>query len=516
MQLVEVGADIRAHADPTFILDAARASFSKRSREVPAYLRRNASPIGLVLLGGAVGATLIGLAARPRKSTGECRALRAVSRRRQDATKKSPPGSGAVVDGQRRAGICWRTVRSEHADRTEASRRTKGGVKREAGRIPKSTHACNADGRCEAIWGLTDFGGYVGRTRGGGRNARSSEARGSQASMKRADVVRLALAYVLIASSGRENKAPPDVLTAATPAAGAASPIQVAARGWIDIARSVWKKIGENRVIAVAAGLTFYGLLAIFPTITALVSVYGLFADPTSINRQLQSLAGIVPEGAITIIGDQVQRISSQGAGTLGLAFVSGLAVALWSANSGVKALFDALNVAYEAEETRGFFRLNAVSLLFTVSGVLLAVLGLSLTVIVPWVLDHFFFGMAFVGLIIRWLSIPLGIVVALFMLAVLYRFGPAVRKPAWRWVTPGSLFAVLFLIIASGAFAFYAAHFGSYNKTYGSLGAAIGFMTWLWISFIVVMVGAEINSEVEREAKGAAPAAARTSPRTS
>ena len=123
---------------------------------------------------------------------------------------------------------------------------------------------------------------------------------------------------------------------------------------------------------------------------------------------------------------------------------------------------------------------------------------------------------MAFVGLIIRWLSIPLAIVVALFMLAVLYRFGPAVKKPAWRWVTPGSLFAVLFLIIASGAFAFYAAHFGSYNKTYGSLGAAIGFMTWLWISFTVVMVGAEINSEVEREAKGTAPAAARTSPRTS
>jgi membrane protein len=340
--------------------------------------------------------------------------------------------------------------------------------------------------------------------------------------MKQADIIRMSLAYVLIATSGRAHGGVTDG-TGERPkerarepsAARASSPIAVPARGWFDIARSVWTKIGKNRVVAVAAGLTFYGLLAIFPTVTALVSVYGLFADPASINAQLQHLAGIVPEGAISIIGDQVQRISSKGASTLGFAFLTGLLVALWSANSGVKALFDALNVAYEAEETRGFFRLNAISLVFTISGVLLAVLGLSLTVIIPWVLNHFFLSLAFVGTIVRWLSIPLTIVVALFMLAMLYRFGPSTMKPSWRWVTPGSLFAAAFLIIASGAFAFYVAHFGSYNKTYGSLGAVIGFMTWLWISFIVVMVGAEINSEVEREAKGDTPAADKSSPRT-
>ena len=165
--------------------------------------------------------------------------------------------------------------------------------------------------------------------------------------MKQADVIRLGLAYVLIAASGRDAKEPVQALEVATSrAAGAKSPVEVPARGWVDIARSVWTKIGKNRVIAVAAGLTFYGLLAIFPTVTALVSVYGLFADPASINAQLQNLAGIVPEGAISIIGDQVQRISTQGASTLGFAFVAGLLAALWSANSGVKALFDALNVA--------------------------------------------------------------------------------------------------------------------------------------------------------------------------
>ena len=332
--------------------------------------------------------------------------------------------------------------------------------------------------------------------------------------MKKADVARLSLAYLLIAASARPSMASTPVAPAAT-GGGVSTPADVPARGWLDIARSVWTKIGKNRVIAVAAGLTFYAILAIFPAVTALVSIYGLFADPTTIQKQLGQLAGVLPEGAISVIGDQVHRIASQGGGTLGFAFLSGLAVALWSANAGMKALFDALNVAYETEETRGFFRLNAISLLFTISAVVFALFGLSLSVVLPWVLEHVFFGYAFVATIIRWLSVPVAIIVALFMLAVLYRFGPATKKPQWRWVTPGSIFALVSLIISSSAFAYYAAHFGSYNETYGALGAVIGFMTWLWISSIVVMVGAELNAEVEREAKGDTPAADKSSPRT-
>jgi Virulence factor BrkB len=173
--------------------------------------------------------------------------------------------------------------------------------------------------------------------------------------VKKADAVRLTVAYLLIAASGGDAET-----STAKPkpgaAAGAATPADVPARGWLDIARSVWTKIGKNRVIAVAAGLTFYDILAIFPAVTALVSIYGLFADPATIQNQLTHLSGVLPDGAISVIGDQVQRIAAQGNGTLGFAFMSGLAVALWSANAGVKALFDALNVAYETEETRGFF----------------------------------------------------------------------------------------------------------------------------------------------------------------
>ena len=339
--------------------------------------------------------------------------------------------------------------------------------------------------------------------------------------MKTTDAVRLTAAYLLIASSGRvarTSHAESDVSTHANSnnkaAAGGATPADVPARGWLDIAKSVWTKIGKNRVVSVAAGLTFYGILAIFPAITALVSIYGLFADPATIQKQLAQLSGVLPEGAISVIGDQVQRIAAQGSGTLGFAFITGLAVALWSANAGVKALFDALNVAYETEETRGFFRLNAVSLLFTISAVGVLIAGLSLTVILPWVLEHVFLGLSLFATIIQWLSIPFAIGAALFMLAALYRYGPAIRKPAWKWVTPGGIFAVISLIISSCAFAYYAAHFGNYNKTYGTLGAAIGLMTWMWISSIVVMIGAEVNAEVEREIKADTAGSQNTAPR--
>lgn len=187
----------------------------------------------------------------------------------------------------------------------------------------------------------------------------------------------------------------------------------------------------------------------------------------------------------------------------MSFAFITGLAIALWSANSGVKALFDALNVANEAKETRSFLRLNAITLLFTLSGMALAIVFLAATVVAPLILQLFLPEMALTAALIRWTGVAVAIVVVGLLLAVVYHFGPAERKPAWRWITPGSVFAVVFLIVASAAFAYYTSHFGNYNKTYGTLGAAIGFMTWLWISSIVVLVGAEINAEIARRATG-------------
>jgi membrane protein len=281
--------------------------------------------------------------------------------------------------------------------------------------------------------------------------------------------------------------------------ARAAAPTEFTPRNWKSIALRVYGKFGENRVLAVAASITFYCLLALFPAIAALVSLYGLFADPATISDQLNNLTSFLPGGAIEIIGDQVKRISSKPHGSLSFGVVVGLLVALWSANAGVKAVFDALNIVYDEKEKRNFFVLNAVSLLCTVGALVIVLLALGAVVVVPAVLNVVGLGPVFEALIgiLRW---PILLVIIMGALSVLYRFGPSRTAPRWRWVTWGGAFAAIAWVIGSAVFSFYVSHFGSYNATYGSLGAAIGFMTWIWISSIIVLLGAEINAEMEHQ----------------
>jgi membrane protein len=272
--------------------------------------------------------------------------------------------------------------------------------------------------------------------------------------------------------------------------------MDASARAWTDILWRVYARIMECRVLAVAAGATFYVLLAIFPAIAALIAIYGLFADPATIAGHLDAISGFVPGGAIEVIRDQMNRVASQGPGKLGLTFAVGLGVSLWSANAGIKALFDALNVVYGEKEKRGLVRLNLVSLLLTLAAIIFLLLTLGLLAVVPVALQY-------VGLqqtrwivtIGRW---PLLFVAVSLVLSVLYRFGPSRDEPRWRWTTWGNVCAALVWIAASLLFSWYAENFGSYNKTYGSLGAIIGFMIWIWLSMIVVLAGAAIDAEIE------------------
>ncbi|ACA15942.1 ribonuclease BN [Methylobacterium sp. 4-46] len=283
----------------------------------------------------------------------------------------------------------------------------------------------------------------------------------------------------------------------------AETPTEIPAKGWKDILYRVYVEFQKDRVLSVAAGVTFYTLLAIFPAIAALVSLYGLFTDPATINDHLSLLQGVLPSGALDIIGDQVKRITAKGGTTLGLTFFTSLAISLWSANAGVKAIFDALNIVYEEEEKRSFIRLNLQSLAFTLGGLLFVVFALTGIVVLPVILNFVgTFGIsispkAWYIALLRW---PILLAVLLLALAVLYRYGPSRDKPQWRWVTPGSLIAGVVWIIGSIAFSWYVAHFGSYNETYGSLGAAVGFMTWIWISATIVLLGGEINAELEHQ----------------
>jgi membrane protein len=273
-------------------------------------------------------------------------------------------------------------------------------------------------------------------------------------------------------------------------------------RRWKDILVRVYHKIGTDRVVALAAGVTFYSLLALFPAIAALVSLYGLFADPATIASHLDSLAGVMPGGAVDIIGDELHRLTAQRNDALGLTFVVGLATALWSANAGIKSLFDALNLVFDEPEKRGFVRLNAVSLAFTTATIGFVIIALGAMVVLPIALDEVGIA-ALADRLVRWLRWPALLLVVMLGLALLYRFGPSHTQPRWRWITRGSAIAAALWLGASVLFTWYAANFGSYNKTYGSLGAVIGFMMWIWISTIVMLLGAEIDAAVARRAVG-------------
>lgn len=240
--------------------------------------------------------------------------------------------------------------------------------------------------------------------------------------------------------------------------------------------------------------MTYYSLLAIFPAIAALVAIYGLFSDPGSIARHLDDVAGFIPGGAVEVAREQLRRVATKGDRTLGFTFAIGLAISLWSANAAMKSLFDTLNIVYGEQEKRGFIKLNAMSLGFTVGGIAFIMAALGAVVVVPVMLQHLGLSNA-ADLLIRIGRWPALFVVLALVIACVYRFGPSREAPRWTWITWGSAAATLLWLAASGLFSFYAANFGTFNQTYGSLGAAIGFMTWLWISAIVILLGAELNN---------------------
>ncbi len=276
-------------------------------------------------------------------------------------------------------------------------------------------------------------------------------------------------------------------------------PRDIPARGWKDILVRTYRSVGDDRVMALAAGVTYYVLLALFPGLAALVSIYGMFANPADIERQLAGLAGTIPQEAVEIMRGQLQHLASQSQKALGFAFFGGLLVSLWSANAAVKALFDALNVVYGEKERRNFFKLNALSLLFTAGMILFLVLALIGIVVVPAALNFLQLGGAG-ALIISLLRWPALLAVVVLGLAVVYRYGPSRENPRWRWITWGSISAAILWLVVSMLFSWYAANFGNYNKTYGSLGAVAAFMVWTWLSSTVVLMGAELNAEIEHQ----------------
>ena len=283
------------------------------------------------------------------------------------------------------------------------------------------------------------------------------------------------------------------------PGRDADTPSRIPARGWWQIGKRVVGQVSEDRVLAEAAGVTFYALLAIFPALAALVSLYGLIADPRTIASNLSVVSGFLPGGGVQLLHDQVQSLTSGPSKGLGLGALVGLLTSIWSANAAMKALFDALNVVYQEKEKRGFVLRTLLTLGFTLGGLVFVILAMTGIVVLPAVL-HFIGLDQTTGWLLKLARWPALLVVLSLFLAGVYRYGPSRLKARWRWVSWGGAAATLCWLLVSLAFSYYVENFGNYNKTYGSLGAAIGFMTWIWLSTSVVLVGAELNAEMEHQ----------------
>ncbi len=279
----------------------------------------------------------------------------------------------------------------------------------------------------------------------------------------------------------------------------AMSPVDIPINGWRDIAWRVCAGIGNDRLLAVAAGVVFYGLLALFPAITALVSSYALFADAATIGKHLSFAASLMPAGAFGIVEEQITRIAQAGGGQLSSAFIIGLLLAIWSANAGMKAMIDALNVIYGEIEKRSVLKLNLLSLTMTLGALAFLLLAIGAVVVLPLVFS--WLGIESWGqwaiAFLRWPAIMIVIALAL---AVLYRYGPSRREAKWRWLSVGAIVATLLWVTGSALFSWYLSNFADYNATYGSLGAGIGLMMWLWLTSIAVLIGAELNAEIEHQ----------------
>ena len=279
------------------------------------------------------------------------------------------------------------------------------------------------------------------------------------------------------------------------------SPTEIPPKGWKDIAFRVKDEVAADRVGLIAAGVAFYGLLALFPAITALIAISGLLVEPSQVVAQLEDLKGLMPEEVIAIVTDQATAVAGSREGGLGLAAVLGVLIALWSASKGMASLIEGVNVAYDEEEKRGFIKLKLVTLgltFFLMIGLLGALIA---TLVLPIVLALFELGPMFEILMTAVLWVGL-FCLTVFGLSVLYRYAPSRDAPEWQWASPGALIACLVWVIASAGFAFYVGNFGSYNESFGSLAGVIVLLMWFWISAFIILLGAEVNAEMEAQTR--------------
>jgi membrane protein len=278
-------------------------------------------------------------------------------------------------------------------------------------------------------------------------------------------------------------------------------PGQIPSRGWMDVLWRAWGEVGDANLFLIAGGVTYALILALFPGLAALVSLYGLVFDPSQIEKQIGALSSILPAQTQELLSQQLHSLVAASSGALGFGAVVGILLALWSASRGMSGIITALNIAYEERERRGFFKLNLIALGLTLGLLVGGIIVITLIGVLPAAAQFLAIGAGtkWLLLLVQW---PLLVVLMMFGLAVLYRYAPDRDKPQWRWVSQGAIAATILWIIASIGFTVYVANFNSYDKTYGSLGGVVVLLTWLYLSTLVLLFGAAINAQSEKQTR--------------
>ncbi|SDG54191.1 YihY/virulence factor BrkB family protein [Klenkia brasiliensis] len=300
---------------------------------------------------------------------------------------------------------------------------------------------------------------------------------------------------------GRTATDPPQAKgqQARLPGVDATSPTEIPRRGWQQILKRAWAENSADNMPIIGGGVAFFGFLAIFPTLIAAISLYGLVASPATVQEQVNSLRGAVPQEVLQIIDDQLSSVANANSGALSVSLVVSILAALWSASGGVNNLITAVNLAYDEVETRGFVKLRGLSLLLTLGAIVFVLVTISLVAVAPVVLDSLPLGIVgtILAQVLRWVLL-LGLMAG--ALAILYRVAPDRDAPKFRWVTLGSVVATLAWVVVSVAFSFYVSNFGSYSATYGAVAGVVVLMLWLQLTVFLVLLGAEINAETEHQ----------------
>ncbi len=276
------------------------------------------------------------------------------------------------------------------------------------------------------------------------------------------------------------------------------NPSKIPFSGWKKIVLSVKDEIGENNVSIISAGVAFYAFLAIFPAIAALISIYGLAMNPQNIQDQISQLYGVMPQQAYEILKGQIEKLMETSGTALGWSMAISILFSIWSANKGTKSLFTGVDIAYDTQNNRGFIKQNGLTLLFTFGAIILVILSMVLIVAFPALVGQLGLPSTVENLISwgRWILLA---IVVVWFLGMVYKHAPDKSTSDFKWVLPGALLATLLWLIASWGFSYYVSNFGSYGEVYGSISAVVVMLLWLFITSFIILLGAELNSEIEK-----------------